>query len=184
MRIIAGLYKGRIVKMPPKGVRPTQDRVRESIFNVIREIVPGSSVLDLYAGSGAFGIEAVSRGANSCTFIDNDSTSISVIRSNVGTLIDDTKITQVFKKDALRAIDGFGHSGTKFDIVFIDPPYYKEFTKNTLLKIDACDILSKRGFVVSEHFVKDELPTDLTSIQCFKTNKYGDTIVSFYRKIK
>ena len=199
MRIIGGEYRGRVLKMP-KGVRvrPTQDRVREAIFNIIRLEVPESKVLDLYAGSGAFGIESLSRGALMSIFIDNNINCVKTIKTNVSLLGAKAKFAQVFKIDAVKAIAGFEKEGAKFDIIFMDPPYYKDpfgrlrsirkpaipaesMAKNSLLKIDACDILSKRGFVITEHFAKDCMPRDTERLIRFSQRRYGDTAVSFYR---
>ncbi|MGB2705680.1 MAG: 16S rRNA (guanine(966)-N(2))-methyltransferase RsmD [Candidatus Omnitrophota bacterium] len=183
MRIIGGEGRGRQIKMP-KGaeVRPTQDRVREAIFNVIREKIPGSDVLDLFAGSGAFGIEALSRAAHSVIFVDNNINCIRAIKANLTVLGEDREIPQVLKTDAVRAISRFQKKGRKFDIIFLDPPYYKGLAKNSLIKINACDILSQHGFVVVEHFKKDALPEKAGDIFLFKEKRYGDTAVSFYRR--
>ena len=181
MRIIAGEHRGRIIKMP-KGVatRPTQDRVREAIFNVIREKVPEARVLDLYAGSGAFGMEALSRGAQSAIFIDNNINSIKAIKANLSLLGYQAPRAQVFKKDGVKAIEGFKKEGLVFDIIFMDPPYHKGAAKNALIKISACDILAHRGFVVAEHFTKDAMPDEAGRLKLLKRKKYGDTVVSFY----
>ena len=185
MRIIGGKYRGRIIKMP-KGisVRPTQDRVREAIFNIIREIIPESRILDLYAGSGAFGIEALSRGAKEAIFVDNSLSCIKTIRSNLSILDENNTSSQVLKIDALKAISRLGEEKGKFDIIFLDPPYHKDIAKNTLIKLDACDILSQRSFVIAEHFKKDTVPEELGNMNLFRTKKYGDTIISFYNKSK
>jgi len=183
MRIIAGKYRGRKIKMPKgKGVRPTQDRVREAIFNVIRESLPGSKVLDLYAGSGAFGIEALSRGASLSIFVDNNINCISAIRYNLGQLEIGKQNSQVLKKEAVTAISELNNKSTTFDIIFMDPPYHKGLARNTLIKIDSCDILSGRGLVVLEHFAKDDMPERAESLVRFKQKRYGDTVVSYYRK--
>lgn len=184
MRIIGGEFKGRIIKMPGSvKVRPTQDRVREAIFNIIRELVPGSRVLDLYAGSGAFGMEALSRGAHYAIFVDNNIYCIKIIKSNLSVLGERGKFSQVIKRDALRAISGF-KKDNKFDIIFLDPPYYKDMAKNCLLKIDAYDILSHHGLIIAEHFAKDKMPEAMASLELFREKKYGDTVLSFYRKSK
>ena len=183
MRIIGGEYRGRTLKMP-KGteVRPTQDRVREAIFNIIRERVPGSSVLDLYAGSGAFGIEALSRGAHLSVFVDNNDNCIKTIKSNLSALDKMAQSSEVLKLNAVGAISGFGKANRKFDIIFLDPPYYEEFARNSLLKIDACDILSPQSLVIVEHFKKDIMPEKTGNLFLFRQRKYGDTVISFYRK--
>lgn len=183
MRIIGGEFKGRKLKMP-KGakVRPTQDRVREAIFNIIRQSVPGSSVLDLYAGSGAFGIEALSRGAHLAVFVDNNTNSIKTIEANISFLGEKAKHAQVIIRNAVRAISGFGKENRKFDIIFLDPPYYKDMAKNSLIKIEAYAILSQRGFAIAEHYEKDVLPHNIGNIELFNQRQYGDTVLSFYRK--
>lgn len=183
MRIIAGTHRGRIIKIPKgKTTRPTQDKVREAVFNIIREAIPESNALDLYAGSGAFGIEALSRGAQSSIFIDNSINCVKIIKSNLSALGFRAGQAQVLKKEVVKAIEGLKEKGLSFDIIFADPPYHKSLAKNCLIKIDACDILSQRGFVVVEHFVKDSMPEKTGKLSCFKERRYGDTVVSFYRK--
>ncbi|MCQ9207230.1 MAG: 16S rRNA (guanine(966)-N(2))-methyltransferase RsmD [Omnitrophica bacterium] len=181
MRIIGGTQRGRLIKMPKgRATRPTQDRVREAIFNIIRKEIPESAVLDLYAGSGAFGIEALSRGAHTAIFIDKSARSVKTIKSNLLSLGYAAPRAQVFKKDGVGAIEAFGKVSAKFDIAFIDPPYHKGLAKNALLKIDACDILAQHSFIIAEHFVKDPLPHEAGRLSLFKQKRYGDTVVSFY----
>ena len=182
MRVVGGEYRGRILKMP-RGVktRPTQDRVREAIFNIIALALPASKVLDLYAGSGAFGIEAISRGAGSATFVENNAICVKVIKENLSIIDRKNRVGGVIKKDAAKAIESFRRARLKFDIVFLDPPYYRDMAKNSLIKIGACDILSRRGFAIAEHFAKDVLPDNIWNLSLFKRKKYGDTIISFYR---
>lgn len=184
MRIIGGTHRGRTIKMPGKSARPTQDRVREAIFNVIRESVSESAVLDLYAASGAFGLEALSRGAHSCIFVDNNSNCIKTIKENVFLLGYSSEFTQLFRKDALKSIDAFEKEARSFDIIFADPPYYGDRAKNCLIKIGACDILAPHGFVVLEHSTNDLIPKKTGSLALFKQKRYGDTKVSFYLKKK
>lgn len=181
MRIIGGTHRGRIIKMPKgRATRPTQDRVREAIFNIIRERIPESSALDLYAGSGAFGIEALSRGARAATFVDNSVSSVKAIKSNLLSMGYAAPRAQVFKKDGVGAIEAFGKVSAKFDIIFIDPPYHRGLAKNALLKIDACDILAQNSFVIAEHFAKDPMPDEIGKLSRSKRRKYGDTVISFY----
>ena len=180
MRIIGGTHRGRTIKMPGKNARPTQDRVREAIFNVIRDRVPESAVLDLYAASGAFGLEALSRGALSCVFVDNNSKCIKTTKSNISSLGYSSEFTQLFRKDALKSIDAFAKEARSFDIIFMDPPYYEDRAKNCLIKIGACDILAPHGFVVAEHSTNDLMPEKTGVLTLFKQKRYGDTRVSFY----
>lgn len=179
IRIIGGEYRGRILKMP-RAVRPTQDKVREAVFNIIRERIPGNDALDLYAGSGAFGIEALSRGAQSAIFVDNNINSIKIIKSNLLVIGDRAGCAQVFKVDAVKAITKFGKNGRRFDIIFLDPPYHGGLARNTLIKINACDILAQRGFVIAEHFKKEVMPQTAGNLSLFKERRYGDTMLSFF----
>ena len=183
MRIIAGSARGRVIKMP-KGakVRPTQDRVREAIFNIIKEIVPQAKVLDLYAGSGAFGIEALSRGADFSAFVDNNPICIKTIKGNLSVIEKGEAFSEVFRMDSEVAISKFEQKKKLFDIVFLDPPYHKDLAKNCLIKLDACDILSQHGFVIIEHSNKDILPSNISKLARTREKPYGDTVISFYRK--
>ena len=184
MRIIGGEYKGRILRMP-KGVaiRPTQDRVREALFNVIRECIPGSSVLDLYAGSGAFGIEALSRGASFAIFVDNNTKCIRTIKSNLSQIGIKGPVAKVIKADAYSALVKLKKSNISLDVVFLDPPYHRGLGKNSLIKLDAYDIVTPLGFVITEHFLKDDMPEEVGYLRLIKRKKYGDTILSYYRRI-
>ncbi|MBL7158571.1 MAG: 16S rRNA (guanine(966)-N(2))-methyltransferase RsmD [Candidatus Omnitrophica bacterium] len=181
MRIIAGQYRGRTISMPGS-IRPTQDRVREAIFNVIKEVVPGALVLDLFAGSGAFGIEALSRDAQSVVFVDNNIKCIRIIRENLSFVEEAPQKTQLLKLEAVKAIERLEKQIQAFDLVFLDPPYYKGLARNSLIKIGACDILKTSGFVIAEHSKKDELPRETGVLRLFKEKRYGDTVVSFYNR--
>jgi len=183
MRIIGGENRGRIIRMPKLvKIRPTQDRVREAIFNVIRGAIPGSDILDLYAGSGAFGIEALSRGAISSIFVDNNIKCIETIKENLNVVDEKVKNTQLYKEKVVTAIKRLGRKGLKFSLIFMDPPYCGQDIKNCLINIKAYDILCEHGFIIAEHSVKDEIPEKEGNLSLFKRNRYGDTAVSFYRK--
>ena len=181
MRIIAGEHRGRKLKMPVH-IRPTQDRVREAIFNVIKEAVPYADVLDLFAGSGAFGIEALSRGAHSSVFVDNNIKCILIIRDNLAFIENAHSRTQVLKLEAVKSIERISKQGKAFDLIFLDPPYHKDLAKNSLIKIGACDILKTSGFVIAEHSKRDELPPETGTLRLIKAKNYGDTQVSFYNR--
>ena len=161
MRIIGGEYKSRTILMP-KGVeiRPTQDKVREAIFNILGD-VNGKNILELFAGSGAFGIEAISRGARSVTFVDNNFRCAQTIRSNLESLGVSDSMYDIVKSDAIGVMSRLAKIEEKFDIVFMDPPYYQGLAKKCLLNIDYYDILSPIGLVVVEHFKKDALDAEL-----------------------
>jgi 16S rRNA (guanine966-N2)-methyltransferase len=183
MRIVGGVYKSRLISMP-KGVeiRPTQDRVREAIFNLLGDM-SGMRVLELFAGSGAIGIEAISRGAAFVTFVDNNFRCVEAVRSNLKSLqIADSRYG-IIRANALSVISRLSKSPEKYDILFLDPPYYEGLAKKCLINIDSHDILSPNSTVIAEHFKKDILTTDLKSLVFEQERRYGDTVVSIYRKV-
>ncbi|MDD5439728.1 MAG: 16S rRNA (guanine(966)-N(2))-methyltransferase RsmD [Candidatus Omnitrophica bacterium] len=183
MRIIGGGLKGRkldFIKSPD--IRPTMDKVRQALFNVIASAIPGTSVLDLYAGSGAFGLEAISRGARSATFIDNNHRCIEIIKKNIEHVGVGDRAT-VMKMDVLRALDLLGRpESPHFDIVIMDPPYYKDLAKKTLIKLGLYDIVSPNNIIIIEHYRKDEVPDALDNLKRCAEKRYGDTLLSFYKK--
>ena len=182
MRIIGGEYRSRLIEMP-KGVqiRPTQDRVREAVFNVLAD-VNGRRVLDLFAGSGAYGIEALSRGASYATFVENNSRCLEVIVSNLSSLeIPESKYT-ILRSSAYMALSRLEKDGEQFDLIFVDPPYHKDMAKKCLLYIDYYDILRQAGLVVVEHFKADSLEADLETLVPEKERKYGDTVITIFKK--
>jgi 16S rRNA (guanine(966)-N(2))-methyltransferase RsmD len=174
MRIIGGEFRSRLIEMP-KGVeiRPTQDKVRQAIFNVLGNVA-GTNVLELFAGSGAFGIEAISRGAKYVTFVDNNSMCIKTMTKNLESL-------NVWA-NALSVFPRMEKEGNKYDLIFLDPPYYKNIARKCLSNIDAYDILSANCLVVIEHFKKDSLALDLNALVFEKEKQYGDTLISIFRK--
>ncbi len=181
MRIIAGKYRSRLIRSPRNAeVRPTKDRIREALFNIIIEYINGAEVLDLFAGSGAFGIEAVSRGAKSAVFVDNDRGCVKAIEDNLNALnVEDSKFG-ILKMDAFRAIDKFVNNGKKFDIIFLDPPYYEDMAKKCLIKLSERDILKLRCVIVAEHHRKDILPQETGGIASYRSAYYGDICLTFY----
>ena len=183
MRIIGGEYKSRSIAMP-RGVemRPTQDKVREALFNILGDIV-GKKVLELFAGSGAFGIEAISRGAGSVTFVDNNFRCAQTIESNLVSLdVPDSKY-EIIKADALKFPVKFARGREKYDIIFLDPPYYRDMAKKCLINIDSYDIVSPVGLVIVEHFKKDALDAELERLVFVDERRYGDTVITILRRI-
>ena len=181
MRIISGRFKGRVIQMP-KGIRPTSDKVREALFDILKAHIKGASFLDLYCGSGAVGIEAFSRGAERISFVDNNFKCIATLKKNLQSLeILDLSIIDIYKMDALRSLTALEKSSMSFDIVFLDPPYYKNLAKNTLRAISNCDILARNAIVVLELYKKEKLPEKARSLKKFRTSKYGDTKLVFFK---
>lgn len=182
MRIIGGQFKSRAISMP-KGVdiRPTQDKVREALFNMLGDI-NGKKVLELFAGSGAFGIEALSRGAEHVTFVDNNFKCAATIRANLESLGVDRLHYDIIKANAISEPSKLAKDGNKFDIVFLDPPYYQELAKKCLISMDAYDILSPNSVVLVEHFKKDVIPQDFKTLTFEEARRYGDVTISIYRR--
>jgi len=182
MRIIGGEYRSRIIQMP-KGpdIRPTQDKVRQAIFNILGDISE-MSVLDLFAGSGAFGMEALSRGGARAVFVENNPKCISTIEANLKSLAIPEDRYRIMNANALNAFSRIGEGGARYDLVFMDPPYYKDMAKKCLISLDSCDILSQFAFVVVERFKSDLLDDGLKELVLYKEKRYGDTIISIFRK--
>jgi len=182
MRVISGLYKSRRIRMP-KGavVRPTKDRIREALFNIVAENVNGARVLDLFAGSGAFGIEALSRGAENSVFVDSDARCVRAIKENLEDLGIEGSRFKFIRADAMQAIKTLQKEAQVFDLIFIDPPYYRGIVKKCLIKLDSHDILSRNCIVCAEHFKKDVAPEGLVNILLHRTACYGDIRLSFYK---
>jgi len=181
MRIVAGKYKSRFINMP-KGVkiRPTQDRVREAIFNILSRRCIGAKVLDLYSGSGALGIEALSRGAGEAIFVDNNKKCIKTIKGNLNSLNTEYNY-KVSQTDAFRFIKLCSAKKLRFDLIFLDPPYHKDMVEKALIELDKCDIITRSGVVIAENFKKDKIPESLNNLKLIRQNAYGDTMISFYK---
>lgn len=137
-------------------------------------------MLELFAGSGAVGIEALSCGAREVTFVDNQAAALRLIESNLASL--KASSYALHKKDSFKAIDFLSALGLSFDIIFLDPPYRQNLAKKSLLKISGCDIVTLSGIVVLEHHHKEELPAREGSLILFKQKRYGEKVLSFYRK--
>jgi 16S rRNA (guanine(966)-N(2))-methyltransferase RsmD len=163
----------------PKGVRPTQDKVRKAIFDILGDI-EGLSFLELFAGSGAVGFEAVSRGVSDLTLVEYNRDCCLAIEKNIEVL--KLKVCKLYPKEAGDAIKAFHKDKRSFDIIFLDPPYYKDLSKKTLQILGAYDILPPYGLIIVQHFKKDNLPDSAGDLTLFKQACYGDTILSFYRK--
>ena len=179
MRVIAGKFKGHILKMPKAlRIRPTKDMVREALFSILGKRVCTASFLELFAGSGSVGIEAKSRGAKTVTFVENNRLCIRALAANLRRLgISAT----VLALDAEKAIEAFGRKKQRFDLVFLDPPYYQDKLKNCLIKICRYDILNARSLVIAEHSKGEVLPELLPRLKVVFTKRYGEGVLTFYQ---
>lgn len=182
MRVIAGTYRSRPLQAP-RGLetRPTSDRLRETLFNVIAMRVPGATFADLYAGSGAVGIEALSRGAEEVFFAEKNPAAVSVIRANLRTLgvrggfsIELTGVAPLLKRLA----------GKPLDLIFLDPPYddAEEYRKTlTLLGTAEMELVGEDSLVIAEHTRKQPLLDTYGTLQRTRTLQHGDAALSFYK---
>jgi len=187
MRVVGGRVRGRrLTPFKASGIRPTSDQVREAIFNVLNQGYAGTAVLDIFAGTGAMGIEALSRGASSATFVDNSRGAVAVIKKNL-TLCGFEEEGRILNKDALAALACFKAAraapaarAARFDLIFIDAPYNKTaLTKETLRLAAGSGLLGSEGRIVCEVSKKnpiESLPEGLTII---KEKTYGDTLIYF-----
>jgi 16S rRNA (guanine(966)-N(2))-methyltransferase RsmD len=184
MRIISGKYRGRKLKSPPSlKTRPTSDRLRETLFNILAPRIEGARFLDLCAGSGGVGIEALSRGAAHVTFVDHSRQMYALIESNLKILSADGDEVEVVSKEAL----GFLRKHAKgeaepFDIVFFDPPYETDYEDvlNDLGEYTT-QLLTKEGVVIVEHSRKKVPQDEFGVLQRYRLVKQGDSCLSFYR---
>lgn len=182
MRIVAGTAKGRTISVP-KGleVRPTTDRVREALFSSITPRVAGATVLDLFAGSGALGLEALSRGAASVVFVERSRRTASILRRNIAQCGFDPSAV-VIERDALAALKQLQRSGATFDLIFLDPPYKGPLLSRALRDIDQLALARPAGLVVAEHLA-DGPPDVPAGLVIASKKRYGKTILSFVQHV-
>ncbi len=179
MHIIAGSLKGRRLA-PVRGLmRPTGAKVREAVFAILGETVSGAAVLDLFAGTGALGIEALSRGAVQAVFVEDHPESLKVLRRNLEGLGLRDK-TQVLPVAVLSAVKKLAVQGRKFDLAFLDPPYGGDQAAVALQALAAATVMAPEASVVVEHGRRDILPETAGNLQLLQLRRYGDTRVAFY----
>ena len=172
MRIISGKYKGKKLNgFNIEGTRPTMDRVKESLFGMIQTYIHGSIVLDLFAGSGALGLEAVSNGAKECYLIDNNIEAIKTIKENSQNFEETLNIIHIDYKKFLKTTD------KKFDIIFLDPPYKENQLDKSLRIIEERDLLNENGIVICEY----EIGEPHTNLELIKEKSYGPKKIKIYK---
>ncbi len=178
LRIISGKYKGKKIEgFDIDGTRATQDRVKESLFGIIQDYIYDSSVLDLFTGSGNLGLEAISNGASSCYFVDNNSKCIDMVTKNVkGMEFDSLKI---IKSDYREALIDFKNKRIKFDIVFLDPPYNLDCLDYVISYILDNDLLNSNGLIVCE-YENDNFKDNYPNLFLWKEKKYGYKNIRIY----
>jgi 16S rRNA (guanine966-N2)-methyltransferase len=181
MRVIAGKYRSRPLKGPgAQRLRPTSDRLRETLFNVLGPSVEDSLFVDLFAGTGAVGIEAISRGARETIFVESDAKAARLIRENLKS-IDILAGVELIEAAALRGLEKMATRRLLADFIFLDPPYEKT---NELLEIleflDTSRLVAPRGIVIVEHYWRTSMPARLERLECTRQLEQGDAILSFF----
>ena len=179
MRIIGGnLKKKKLNSISGLKIRPTADRLRESIFNIISVRIKDAVVLDLFAGTGAMGIEALSRGAKLSVFIDHYRTALSVIERNIRAC-SLKKSAKIIRWDIIKNLNCIKSADFSFDLVFIDPPYARNLVKQTLLNLQCSRCLDKKALIIVEHSILEPVPEHILTFKRTYQKKYGKTMVSY-----
>jgi 16S rRNA (guanine966-N2)-methyltransferase len=187
LRIIAGTVRGRKLFTPGRGaavsaIRPTADRVREAVFNILGDRVAAAATLDLFAGTGALGLEALSRGCGRAMFVDTSPDAIRLIKKNLEVCGFSDRAT-VIRRDLLQnpsfLLKIMPAAG--FDLIFIDPPYRRTISAKILKYLGGSPLLSEAGIVVVEEAADVALPANIAGLQGFDRRLYGDTAIFFYR---
>ncbi len=184
MRIIAGEFKSRKIDFPKTRLtRPMTDRSKETLFNILGSLVSGKHVLDLYAGSGSLGLEALSRGALDVTFVDRADWAVKVIHRNLESLELSAR-AQVVESDVLKAIDRFEKKGLRFNLIFVDPPFEHGLVQKTLNKLDQSAIVAPFAQIVVGHTVQEPVQDQFQTLELARTKKIGQANLSFFFRVE
>lgn len=183
MRVISGYLKGKkLFSVKGQTLRPTSDRVKEAIFDILQDQIQGRKVLDLFAGTGALGIEALSRGASCSVFVEQNRRSLEALRKNIGECKLSEKV-EVIAREAKAGIKILEGRGKSFEVIFLDPPYGQGLARQTLKTLSQSSIVAPTTLVVAEHSLSEDLDS-IPSWQRIDGRKYGRTRVSFFRPEK
>lgn len=178
MRVIAGKAKGHKLKtIEGLQTRPTTDRIKETLFNMISFDLPQCRFLDLFSGSGAIGIEALSRGASECVFVEKSKLAYDMILTN----LEHTKLQPyaiLYQKDVLEVLDILKKNNQKFDIIFLDPPYASGLAESVCKKIVEYDLLNKKGYIIWERSAEIDI-NDISGLYVIKQKSYKTTVMTF-----
>lgn len=178
MRVITGDFRGRKLESPPGiNTRPTSDKVKEAIFNILMNDIDGKIYIDLFAGSGSLGIEALSRGAKSCIFCDSSREAIAFIRKNIEACKAEA-ISKIVWGDYKKALGSLREAA---DVFLLDPPYDSNYYEEVLESISDRKLISQDGVIVCEHDIKREMPQQIGSLRLYQQKKYGRIGVTIYR---
>jgi 16S rRNA (guanine966-N2)-methyltransferase len=181
VKVIAGTFKGQRLATP-RGVttRPTADQVRIALMDILApRLAAGARVLDVYAGAGGVGLEALSRGAAHVTFVERDGNALTALRRNIETLAVGPR-TRLLAMDAERALRRLVADGERFDIVFLDPPYETGVAEGVLATLDGGEIVHAGGMVIVQHFTKRPPGLGRERLRTTRTRRFGETTLTFY----
>jgi 16S rRNA (guanine(966)-N(2))-methyltransferase RsmD len=178
VRILAGALKGRRL-VTPRGdtTRPTADQVRIALMDTLTPRLPGARLLDLFAGAGGVGLEALSRGAEAATFVERDARAVAALRANVAALGVGARV-EILRADVDRALARLARDGARFDLVFLDPPYESGLTGATLAALTGAGLVAPGGLVVAQHFTKRP-PAAVAGLRVVRTRRFGETTLTF-----
>ena len=181
MRIIAGALKGRAL-VTPRGhrTRPTADQVRIALMDALMPHLPDARVLDLFAGAGGVGLEALSRGAAHATFVERDGRAAAALVQNVRELGVEAR-ARVLRGDVGRQLTRLTERGERFEIVFLDPPYAEDGVEPTLAALGAGDLLASGGLVIAQHFTKRRPAEEYGALRAFRERRFGETTLTFFQ---
>ncbi len=180
-RLTGGRFRGRRFEVPPS-LRATEAKVRQALFNILQHVIEGARVVDVFAGSGALGLEALSRGAAYAAFIESDPAAVVAIRDNLAGLAPDVDrdAWRVLHLEAAQGLRTLAETEPPFDLVFCDPPYAGPEAEKALNVVGECAILAPAGLAVLEHPVQTALPEAVGGLRQQRQHRYGDTVLSFY----
>ena len=179
VRIISGEFRSRRLEFPKsKRTRPMMDRAKEMIFNILGNTVPGAKVLDLFAGSGSLGLEALSRGANEVIFVEKGPWAVKTIRSNLEKLNLRGKAL-VLPQDVFRALNRFEKEGRTFNLIFLDPPYNQGVVKKILNRLGRSDIVTPLTQLILHRSRQEKLPETLERLEVLREKRFGQACLSF-----
>jgi 16S rRNA (guanine966-N2)-methyltransferase len=179
MRIIAGRYRGhQLGRISGTDMRPTSDRVREALFSILDQRPKGAEVLDLFCGSGALGLEALSRGASYGVFVDSSMPSLATLNRNLERI--GVKTIKVLKGRVDRVLPRLAEENRQFDLIFLDPPYRQGLVGSTLRHLDTLNLTAPGGMIVTEHEIQMKSPPQVGSLFRVDQRRYGDTGLTMY----
>ncbi|MBK6314944.1 MAG: 16S rRNA (guanine(966)-N(2))-methyltransferase RsmD [Blastocatellia bacterium] len=183
MRIISGQLRGRRLRAPEgRATRPTSDRVREALFNILSSRIGGAAFLDVCAGSGAVGLEALSRGAEKAVFVEHSRRALEHLEANIEHCGVASQ-SRIIPKEAVAALKALIGRGEQFDVVYVDPPYDADLYPTILQLLGLSELVAADGVVIVERWTRDRLPAEAGSLRHYRDVRHGNSTLAFYERI-